>query len=144
MNDETGDDVSEQNAKSGNHRQEPAGLTPRQTAYVVQRLMGMSQKASAEKIGIAIRTAGTWDNLPAVRDALRVGQDELIGEATGTATALLRPALVKLMEIANNADAPASARVTALRAVADLALKLREHNDLAERVSRLEALNAQS
>ena len=130
--------MSEQNAASGNARPKEDELTTRQAAYVAQRLAGLSQKTAAEKIGIATRTARTWETLPAVQQALRSGQDELISEATATATALLRPALVKLMSIGDDAEAPASARVTALRAVADLALKLREVDDVAERLAIIE------
>lgn len=130
--------MSEQNAQSGIQRQKAEGLTPRQAAYVAQRLAGLSQTACADKIGISTRTARIWEKLPAVEQALRAGQDELISEATTTATALLRPALIQLMAVGNDPDAPTSARVSALRSVADLALKLREFHDLVERVAALE------
>ena len=130
--------MSEQNAESGNARPKQDALTTRQAAYVAHRLAGLSQKTAAEKIGIATRTARTWEDLPQVRAALQTGQDELISEATATATALLRPALVKLMAIGDDIEAPATARVSALRAVADLALKLREVDDVAERLAIVE------
>ena len=130
--------MSEQNAESGNARPKQDALTTRQAAYVAHRLTGLSQKTAADKIGIATRTARTWEGLPQVRAALKAGQDELIGEATATATALLRPALVKLMALGDDTEAPATARVSALRAVADLALKLGEVDDVAQRLSDVE------
>ena len=130
--------MSEQNAESGNARPKQDALTTRQAAYVAHRLTGLSQKTAADKIGIATRTARTWETLPAVQAALRAGQDDLISEATATATALLRPALVKLMALGDDVEAPATARVSALRAVADLALKLREVDDVAQRLSDVE------
>lgn len=130
--------MSEQNDARGNARPKQDALTTRQAAYVAHRLAGLSQKTAAEKIGIATRTARTWETLPAVQAALRDGQDDLISEATATAAALLRPALIKLMALGDDIEAPATARVSALRAVADLALKLREVDDVAQRLADVE------
>jgi transposase len=131
-------------AENGNARQKHAGLTSRQAAYVAHRLSGLTQKSAAEKASISPRTAHGWDRLPAVAEALRRGQDELIAEASGTATALLRASVVKLMEIGSDSDAPTSARVAALRAVADLALTLRNAHILEARIAALEAANVRT
>lgn len=124
--------------QSGNARPRADDLTPRQAGYVAARLTGQTQKAAAAKAGLSDRTARRYDKLPQVQAALRRGQDELIGDALATALVLLRPAIGGLMTIGNDGEAPASARVAALRAVADLALTLREHDDLAQRLAVVE------
>ena len=124
--------------ESGNARPRADDLTPRQAGYVAARLTGQTQKAAAAKAGLSDRTARRYDKLPQVQRALRAGQDELIGDALATALVLLRPAIGGLMSIGNDGEAPASARVAALRAVADLALTLREHDDIAQRLALVE------
>lgn len=64
---------------------------------------------------------------------------ETLQDATRQSQRLLDPSLSALEQIMGNADAPASARVSAARVALDFAAKLTETTDILTRLDELEA-----
>lgn len=101
---------------------------------------------AANTAGVGERTLHTWlAEDEAFKTALRQAQDQAIDTAVSRLAGAATDAAHTLATIANNTAEKASTRVTASRAILDAVLRLSEHRDLVDRITRLEKqLNGQS
>jgi hypothetical protein len=120
-------------------------LTPRQEQSITALLVQGSLQAAAEASGINEKTLRRWLREDAAfqtayRDARRAVVQHAITQvqqATGEAVETLR-------SVMQDAEAPASARVSAAKAILETALKGIEIDDLEVRIAALEALGEPS
>ena len=73
-----------------------------------------------------------------MRAALSAALDIALSQAAARCSGAMGAALEVLLSIAENIEAPASARVSAARAILDSGLRMRESLELSERVAVLE------
>ena len=100
---------------------------------------GQSPLAMAEQLDLSVRTIRRYLADPEVKERLRALQDERLGALSRRALNEAGPALGLLRSVAEDGEGPASARVSAAKALLEVALRLVEVSDLAERVGELEA-----
>ena len=101
---------------------------------------GQTPAAAAERVGVTLRAVRRYLADPATRQALVSIRDERLRQLSGRALGEAAPALAILRSIAEDAASPPAARVSAAGRLLDVALRLVEATDLAERVEALEAL----
>lgn len=118
--------------------QKRTNLSPRQARFVSALLSSPTIEAAAAAAGISSRTGRRYLRDPNVRRAISAAVDEAMGRATHLAVQAMVNALMTLEEIHTDRKAPVGPRVSAARAVLEIAPKLREALDLADRVSALE------
>ena len=95
-------------------------------------------RAAAAKANIGERTAWRWLCDPTVRRAADGALDSVLREATHNAASLMTKALDTLVDVMDDGEASASARVSAARAVLEVGLRYHESMILAERMSVIE------
>jgi predicted ArsR family transcriptional regulator len=120
---------------SGQER--PTTVTRRQRALELLA-EGLPPQAVAEQLGIAPRSIRRYLASPDARETLRRLRDERLRQLAGRALAEASPALATLRAIVEDAATPPQARVSAAGRLLDVALRLAEAVDLAERVEALE------
>lgn len=113
-------------------------LNRRQRLFVSALLSSPTIQAAAEAAGIAPRTAHRYLKDSAVKQALAEALDAAMGQATRRAVDEMLAALTTLAEIHRDRDAAAGTRVSAAKSILDAGPKLREAQELGERVSQLE------
>lgn len=113
-------------------------LTVRQRRFIAALIAHRTIGEACEAAGIGERTGYRYLSNPAVRYALSEAQTQELGQITRKAVAAMTEALETLVGIAKDVAAPASARVSAARAILENALRFHEAVDLAERVAALE------
>ena len=101
---------------------------------------GLPPAAAAERAGVSLRAVRRYLADPSTRQALAAIRDERLRSLAGRALTEAGPALAILRAIAEASDSPPAARVSAAKALLDVALRLVESADLAERVERLEEI----
>lgn len=99
---------------------------------------GLPPSAAAERLGVTLRTVRRYLADPASRDALRTLRDERLHALGRRALTEADPALGVLRAVSDDATAPPAARVSAAKALLDVAVRLTQDVDLAERVAALE------
>jgi len=115
----------------------------RQRERAVEALLSQPTiEKAAREVGIGERTLLRWLADPAFQEAYRKAKRELLGAATARLRAACGRAVEVLDAIANAPDKPSGARVTAARAILELALRAHELEDLEQRLSRLEEQSA--
>ena len=114
------------------------GISRKQDTAIGALLSRPTISAAAESVGIGESTLRRWltdrDFLAASRAARREAVSQAVGHLQGACSV----AVVALTDISQDANCPASARVSAARTVLELALKGVELEDLAVRVEELE------
>ncbi len=100
---------------------------------------GLTAPAIAERLGVSERAVRAYLAQPTSKAALARLRDERLYQLAGRALAEAGPALAVLRAIVEDAAVPATARVAAASRLLDVALRLYEAADLAERVEFLEA-----
>ena len=114
-------------------------LTTRQQRFVAAMIAGARTiEQAATQAGVTKRTGMRYMKTPAIKSAISQALDAVLAVAAGQAVAEMSDALATLRQIHQDADAPASARVSAARAILEAGPRLREALDLAERVTQLE------
>jgi predicted transcriptional regulator len=99
---------------------------------------GQPPHAVAERLGVSLRSIRRYLASPDARATLQRLRDERLAQLAGRALAEAAPALAILRQIAEDPDAPPQARVSAASKLLDVATRLYEAVDLAERVRQLE------
>ena len=94
--------------------------------------------AAAESIGIGEVTLWRWLKIEKFKAAFREARYEVVTQAIVKLQTNLTKAIDTLMEIAEDCEAPASARVTAARTIIDQSLRAIEVEDLEARIYLLE------
>lgn len=101
---------------------------------------GQTPQAVAERLGVSLRTVRGYLASPAVRQTLQRVRDERLRQLAGRALVEAGPALAVLRSIVEDPAIPPQARVSAAGKLLDMAMRLAETVDLAERVAALEEL----
>lgn len=114
-------------------------MRPRQSLALDALLAGASQTEAAQAAGVAPRTLRTWFHDPDFSRAYTLGCTELAKSAGRRAQAAATTALDTLVEVAENADNPPAARVSAARALLEQSDKATELLDVLARLDALEA-----
>ncbi len=98
---------------------------------------------AAEKAGIAERTLHGWLQEPAFDAAYRAARRDAVDHAIARLQRMSSLATAVLESIMGDREKPASTRVAAAKAALDYVLKIRELEELEQRVAALEARDAQ-
>ena len=96
----------------------------------------MSKAASA--VGIGEVTLWRWMQIPEFKEQYRLARRGAVSQAVGHLQGACSAAVVALTDVFQDANSPASSRVSAARTVLEMALKGVELEDLAVRVEELE------
>lgn len=113
-------------------------LTEKQRRALACLLAAPTAKAAARMAGISERQMKRYRADPTFQRAYKEAQTELLEEAVNQSRQHLTGALTALAEIAEDANVPPAARVSAARATVELALKLGEQLDIMARLDELE------
>jgi hypothetical protein len=113
-------------------------LSRKQETAIAALLGNPTIKGAAQSIGIGEATLCRWMSDSAFSDAYRDARYQLMKQAIGKMQACISRAVDILMLVAEDTEAPASARVSAARSIIDQALKSAEMEDLVKRVEQLE------
>ena len=114
-------------------------LTERQRRALAALLEAPTAKEAAKRAGVNERTMKKYRAGPTFRAAYKAAQADILEGAVNQSRQNLTGALTALADIAEDGQAPPAARVSAARATVELALKLDEQVDIAERLTALEA-----
>lgn len=115
-------------------------LSARQQRALAALLAAPTAKQAAEMANISERQMKRYRADTNFRAAYQEAQTELLEGAVNQSRRSLTGALTALAEIAEDANAPPAARVSAARAVIELCLKLGEQHDILQRIDELEKI----
>jgi hypothetical protein len=104
---------------------------------------GATVQDAAEVAGVAPRTVHRRLEDPAFRQSVANARTELIARAVGSLAESASEAASTLRALLG-AETPPAVRLGAARSVLDLVVKLREHDELAERIAALEGRLAEA
>lgn len=94
--------------------------------------------AAAEQVTVAPGTMLRWLQQKEFHGAYMAARREVVNQATARLQRVSGEAVDALADVMNNKRSPASARVSAARAVLELAIKAVELEDLEKRITALE------
>ena len=118
-------------------------LTPRQEQSITALLVQGSLQAAAEASGIHEKTLRRWLRDDAVfQTAYREARRAVVQHAIVQVQRATGEAVETLRQVMRDADAPASARVSAAKSILETAVKAVELEDLEARIAALEAAQA--
>ena len=119
-------------------------LTPKMQAVIRALLAGESRDEAARIAGTSLRSVYRWARLPHFVSELRRARTVML-DATATALASGSASCAKvLVDIAQRGGPLDATRVSAARAVIDLAVRFEEQGEMARRIEELEhALSSQ-
>jgi hypothetical protein len=115
------------------------GKTRQRERAVAALLSQPTIQNAAEETGISSRTLKRWLNDPAFQDLYRAAKNELLAAATTRLRAAAGQAVTVLDSVANDAKATSAARVTAAKAILELALRAHELENQELRLAVFEA-----
>jgi phage terminase small subunit len=113
-------------------------LTRRQEVFIAALLSCPTIAQAARTAGIAEVTAGRWLKAPSFQEAYRTARRHAVQHAIALTKKATSTAVETLEAIMQDPEAPASARVSAAKAVLETALKGVELEDLESRIAALE------
>ncbi len=114
-------------------------LTRKQEVAIANLLTATNLTAAAEQTGVSERTLIRWLQKEGFQDAYREARRQVVQHAVVQIQQACEEAVSTLRQIMTETGLPASARVSAARAVLDSAFKAVELEDLEVRLQRLEA-----
>jgi hypothetical protein len=113
-------------------------VSPRQEVACISLASGSSIEAAAVACGVSSRTVKGWlATVPAFKKRIGALRDEMTSQALGKLLGSLTDAVTTLADLHKNA-ASETARIMAASRVVEFGLRMREHTELAQRVSDLE------
>lgn len=122
---------------SGNER--PAGgLTAKQERGIAALLEWPTITEAAKRSGLSEPTLRRWMNDPAFAEAYKAARVRVWDGALDALQSAAGAAVASLRDIAQDANAQASARVSAAKAILEIGLRLRESLDLEARMVEIE------
>lgn len=116
-----------------------ATTSARREQIVSRAVQGFDGPTIAKHLNLSVRTVRRYLADPATRAQMRELEADRLRDLSRRTGALAGSAVVILGTIANDKAEPAGARVGAATRIVELAIRLAEHVDLAERVAALEA-----
>ena len=123
-----------------NGRQNGDDLTQKQTRAMLALLEHPTLRDAAAAIGVGESTLYRWTQLPTFKTAYMDARREAVRQSIAHLQSATGEAVTCLRDVMKSAKASDSAKVSAARAVLELALKAVEIEDLAERLATLEKL----
>src|SRR5262249_19699879 len=118
-------------------RQTTADWSPKQARAAALLAAGRTVRETAAECHAGERTIPTWLGNPTYRASVSELRDRMVAAAAGQLSATAPEAVVELRRLLT--DPAATIRLRAASAILDALIKLREHGELAERVTELEA-----
>ena len=116
-----------------------AKLSANQGKAIVALLTTSSISEAAATAGIGERTLFRWMQRDSFQQAYREAKRQAVGQAISHLQRCASDAVRALQDVVNDAEAPASTRVSAAKAVLEMAVKAVELEDVESRVAVLEA-----
>ena len=113
-------------------------MTPRQQKALAALLTSPSKAAAAKAAGISPRTLRGYLADQSFQAAYRDAFGNMVEDATRQAQQAISPALSTLLEITQDREEDAQARISAARAILSHGLKLIETTDILNRLQELE------
>jgi hypothetical protein len=114
-------------------------LSPREIRFADELAAGRSLADAANAVGISPRSARRWRKKPEIAEAVRARLAESISMARAILSAGASKAALGLVDMSSGDAEPNSARVSAARGVLESAMRFAELEDVAERLTKLEA-----
>ena len=93
---------------------------------------------AAKKVGISEVTLWRWLQDPEFQDKYRTARRQAVSQSITQLQKISSEAVQTLREVMNNKETPPASRVTAAKAVLEMAIKAVEVEDLAVRIEALE------
>jgi RES domain-containing protein len=115
-------------------------LSRLQETAISALLTAPSVPEAAKMVGVGERTLWRWMRLPGFKEAYQAARRELVRHAIVTVQGVMSQAVKTLVEIMENSDSPASARVSSAKTILELGVRAVEMEDLEARISKLETL----
>ena len=117
-------------------------VTGRQERTIVKLLSESSVEAAAQAAGVSARTLWRWFKDPIFSAAYRRARKDAVSQAIARLQQVAGDAVEALQAVTSNQEAPAPARVSAAKAIIELAVKAVEVEDLEARIAALEEKTA--
>jgi len=118
-------------------------LSRKQEVALAALLLQPTIREAAKVAAISEATLFRWLQLPDFQEAYRQAKRQAVGQAVTTLQRVSGEAVETLRKVMADEKAPASARVTAARAVLETAIKAVELEDLVARIEELERVAGQ-
>ena len=112
----------------------------KQEQAIVALLNASTIAEAAKQAAIGETTIWRWLQNDEFQEQYRQARRKALDVAISRIQQITGEAVEVLRQVASDADSPASSRVSAAKAILELALKARETEELEERVKRLESL----
>lgn len=113
-------------------------LTPKQIKFIDYLMLEPSFEQACKKAHIAKKTGIEWRNKPNFQKAYREAKTALFKQTNKNLLTQIDSAINTLVEIKDNKENSAAARVTASKAIIDYAFKGYETTELVSRMDELE------
>ncbi len=117
-----------------------ADLTPKREKAIAALLSEPSTTAAAAKVGIGETTIYRWLNDAAFAEAYREARRAAVHQAISRLQQVSSNAVQVLVSVMEDPQTPATARISAAKAVLEFAIKAVEFEDIQVRLAALEKL----
>ena len=117
--------------------------TRRHEAALVALLSEPTMEAAAKKSGVSISTLSRWMEIPEFQEKYRQARRDSVSTATCALQRHAAGAVATLAAIMGDIEAPPAVRVSAARAVLELAYRAVEVEDVLARLDALEQARAE-
>jgi predicted site-specific integrase-resolvase len=114
-------------------------LSRKQEALISALLSEDTIDAAAKTVGIGVMTAYRWLKAPGFRAMYREARRQVVDHAISHVQQATGEAVQTLRDVMADAEAPASARVSASKTLLELAIKVAAVEDLEARIAALES-----
>lgn len=115
-----------------------AKLNRKQEAAIAALLTASTIAEAAAAVGVHEQTVWRWMQLPDFKEAYRDAKRKAVDQAISRLQQVSGEAVETLRTVMKDSDAPPSSRVSAAKAVIDVALKAVEMDEMAARIEALE------
>jgi hypothetical protein len=113
-------------------------LSRRKELAIAALLSQPSIGGAAKKAGIAEKTLFRWLQLNEFQRAYKNARRQVIDQTIAQIQSVLSEAVQTLLNVMSDIEAPASAKVSAARALLDIGFKVVEIEDLESRIEKIE------
>jgi hypothetical protein len=115
-------------------------ISRKQELAIVALLTEPNHRAAAVACGVGYSTLCRWLRDPQFEECFRRAKADLLASATAQLRRAATTGALTLEQIANDGKAPPAARVSASRAILELALRANVIEEIDERLAKLELL----
>jgi hypothetical protein len=136
------DEVEEFNAKKVSRRPQVTGhgqkLSRKKEQAIAALLSQPSIGGAAKQVGIGEKTLFRWLQLDDFQRAYKNARRQVIDQTITQIQSVMSKAVQTLLNVMSDVAAPASAKVSAARALLDIGFKVVEIEDLESRIEKIE------